>query len=171
MADSGAQVKALTLWQPWASLVAMGEKLVETRSWATAYRGELAIHSAQKKPPPWLGASRHSEVFRDELADVFNCRCDLVDSPVRALPLGAILCIVRLVSIEETAAVREILSEREQIFGNYEDGRYAWFFEMVERFEEPLPAKGNRMLWNWDRPAPESSAMNSITPNDVAWRV
>lgn len=43
-------MKALTLWQPWASLVALGVKTIETRSWSTKYRGPLAIHAAAKKP-------------------------------------------------------------------------------------------------------------------------
>ena len=37
----GAPVKALTLHQPWASLMAWGVKTIETRGWATAYRGPL----------------------------------------------------------------------------------------------------------------------------------
>lgn len=40
-------MKALTLWQPWASLVAVGAKTIETRSWRTSYRGRLAIHAAK----------------------------------------------------------------------------------------------------------------------------
>lgn len=43
-------MKALTLWQPWASLVALGVKTIETRSWSTSYRGPLAIHAAKKRP-------------------------------------------------------------------------------------------------------------------------
>jgi len=35
-------MKALTLYQPFASLVALGLKQVETRSWRTSYRGPLA---------------------------------------------------------------------------------------------------------------------------------
>lgn len=42
----GEGVKTLTLLQPWASLVACGAKKIETRSWATKYRGPLAIHAA-----------------------------------------------------------------------------------------------------------------------------
>lgn len=44
------KIKALTLWQPWATLVAIGAKQIETRSWATAYRGPLAIHAAKHTP-------------------------------------------------------------------------------------------------------------------------
>lgn len=41
-------MKALTLHQPWASLVALGGKSIETRSWSTAYRGRLLIHAAKR---------------------------------------------------------------------------------------------------------------------------
>ncbi len=47
-------MKALTLWQPWASLIAIGAKSIETRSWATPYRGRLAIHAAARKPEVWM---------------------------------------------------------------------------------------------------------------------
>lgn len=43
-------MKAITLHQPWASLVVVGAKTVETRSWATSYRGPLVVH-AGKRPP------------------------------------------------------------------------------------------------------------------------
>lgn len=38
-------MKALTLHQPWASLIALGVKTIETRSWSTKYRGRIAIHA------------------------------------------------------------------------------------------------------------------------------
>jgi hypothetical protein len=44
-------VKALTLHQPWATLIAHGVKRIETRSWSTSYRGALAIHAAKRRPP------------------------------------------------------------------------------------------------------------------------
>jgi hypothetical protein len=151
-------MKALTLWQPWASLIAIGAKRVETRCWTTKYRGELAIHSAGNMPPNWLGASRHQAGFRDELAEVLNSRRDRddrngfrVDDAVRKLPFGKVLCIVRLQEIIPTALVRDEVSQRDRIFGNYEEGRYAWFLELKEVFDLPIPAKGSRMLWNWSR--------------------
>jgi hypothetical protein len=141
-------VKALTLWQPWASLVAIGEKRIETRCWSTDYRGPLAIHAAQRTPP-FLGASRFAEQFVTELANVLNVRTSAVPAAIEKLPRAAVLCIVELRSIEETSRAREILCQRELIFGNYEDGRYAWAMEMVQAYIPPIPAKGNRRLWNW----------------------
>jgi hypothetical protein len=40
-------IKAISLWQPWASLMALGLKRHETRHWPTAYRGPIAIHAAK----------------------------------------------------------------------------------------------------------------------------
>lgn len=42
-------MRCISLWQPWASLVVFGYKIVETRHWSTDYTGYLAIHAAQKK--------------------------------------------------------------------------------------------------------------------------
>ena len=41
-------MKALSLRQPWASLIANGRKTIETRTWRTHYRGPLAIHASAR---------------------------------------------------------------------------------------------------------------------------
>lgn len=154
-------MKALTLWQPWATLVAMEAKKIETRCWSTKFRGEIAIHAAANLPAKYLGKSARTEPFRDELADLFCVRRDRdertgkhVDDILRGLPKGKVVCIVRLLEIEEIGVMlRENIPTRERIFGNYEDGRYAWHLQMVDVIEPPIPAKGQRLLWNWERAA------------------
>lgn len=47
---AGDRVKAITLHQPWASLIAAGVKTIETRSWSTPYRGIIAIHAGVTMP-------------------------------------------------------------------------------------------------------------------------
>lgn len=80
-------IKALTLYQPWATLVAIGAKRIETRSWWTAYRGLLAIHASKT-----FGATNralcHQEPFRSAL---------LAGGVERLsdLPLGAVVCFPR----------------------------------------------------------------------------
>jgi len=39
---------ALSLKQPWASLIAQGKKTIETRAWGTRYRGPIVICSSQQ---------------------------------------------------------------------------------------------------------------------------
>lgn len=52
MADGNApSIPVLTLHQPWATLIALGVKTIETRSWSTKYRGPIAIHAGTKRPP------------------------------------------------------------------------------------------------------------------------
>jgi hypothetical protein len=41
-------MKALSIRQPWASLIVAGYKDIENRSWRTSYRGPVLIHSAQR---------------------------------------------------------------------------------------------------------------------------
>lgn len=58
LTKEGGTIKALTLWEPFASLVAYGVKRIETRSWPTSYRGPLAIHAAQREPDAARNAAR-----------------------------------------------------------------------------------------------------------------
>ncbi len=133
-------MKALSLTQPWATLVALREKRIETRSWSTSYAGPLAIHAA-KAFPGWAKELCEEEPFRSSLA---------VQS--EQLPIGSVVCLVKLIGCRRTEDVRKQLTEKELAYGDYEDGRFAWFLEFDRIFEEPILAKGNRLLWNWIAP-------------------
>src|SRR5262245_30199672 len=41
-------MKALSVKQPWANMIASGEKTIETRTWPTDYRGPLLIVSSKE---------------------------------------------------------------------------------------------------------------------------
>ena len=134
-------MKAISLWQPWASLVAMNLKRFETRSWSTSYRGEIAIHAAKR----WTKEEqRWAKLFTDQYD------CPLPVEP----PLGAMLCICRLTHIGRAEEVATRISAMEHRMGNYEAGRFAWRLEVVEVFDTPIPTKGEQGLFNWKRPAP-----------------
>lgn len=65
-------MKALTVKQPWASLIMSGEKDVENRSWATRHRGLIAIHSSAR--PDRDAIRRGLGTPRDPLeADCVEC--------------------------------------------------------------------------------------------------
>ena len=40
-------MKALTIKEPWASLIINGYKTYEFRSWNTSYRGKILIHAGR----------------------------------------------------------------------------------------------------------------------------
>lgn len=138
-------MRALTLYQPWASLVAVGAKRVETRSWYTPYRGPLAIHAGRSAEG--LPLCRE-EPFCSALAEAGY------PTP-RELPLGAIVatcvltrCLPVSNGLYDTLDL-DSLSERERAFGDYSPGRYAWLLSDIIRVV-PVPVRGFQGLWHWD---------------------
>lgn len=61
-------MKAISLKQPWASLVAEGKKTIETRKWPTKYRGIILIVSS--KSPSHLGPAGVALA----IVEIVNCR-------------------------------------------------------------------------------------------------
>lgn len=132
-------MKAISLWQPWATLIALGVKRFETRSWSTNYRGPLAIHAAKRK-------ADRTELNRT-IVDV------LVSNGITGtgqLPYGCIVCMVDLVDIlySDEAPKSSFFGERERYFGDYSPGRFAWRLANV-RLVDNIPARGSQGFWEW----------------------
>jgi hypothetical protein len=134
-------MKALTVIQPWATLLAIGAKRIETRSWKTNYRGPLAIHAAARFPKSVLELCLHPE-FAMALSG-------------QSIETGRVLAIGELVDCVDTAAlVARGLSDREQLFGDFSAGRYGWVIAGVQVLSPPAPVAGSLGLWDW---APEAA--------------
>ncbi|HEX8221822.1 MAG TPA: hypothetical protein VF914_21720 [Chloroflexia bacterium] len=150
------EIRCLTLTQPWASLVAVGAKHIETRSWKTDYRGLLAIHAAKA----WTEDDQMllaKEPFRTPLRNAgyhlphhlprgfIVALCELVDC-VQVLP-GLPRQPFMLTSTGIRLDVQIPPEEPELSFGNYGLGRYAWVLANILRLDEPIPARGYQSLW------------------------
>ncbi len=149
-------IRALTLTQPWATLMALGEKQWETRSWKLAYRGPVAIHAAKRFPLPtqWLceQAPFHQALQRS-LQTTEGSERGESGQGAALLPLGEVIALALLDEIRPTTErLRADLSEQERVFGNYTDGRYAWHFNAVYRLVTPVAARGSLGLWEWTIP-------------------
>ena len=127
--DKGDIVKVLSIREPYASLIKLKIKTIETRSFNTNYRGELYIHASLSK----------SNVD-DELSKLFTpmygkiiCKCKLVD------------CVLMTENY-----VKEIKEKMPMEYncGLYEAGRYAWILESVEEIDA-IKAKGKLGIWNF----------------------
>lgn len=144
-------IKALTLWQPWASLVATKKKLIETRSWGTDYRGPLAIHAAKRMPREAKELAQ-TGMFLRHLGDYHEFCRSRYRVRVRNLSRGCVLAVCRLKDVRvildgDVAA----LTAMERAFGDYTPGRYAWFLEDIRRFYPPVSGvQGHQRLWSWD---------------------
>jgi hypothetical protein len=142
-------VKALSLTQPWATLVALEAKRIETRGWSTSYRGPLAIAAAKAFPVDCRDLC-DEEPFRSVLRAHGLGASDL--------PRGVVLCTTELIDCIPTEKIREAwcyYSEcvHEESFGNYDDRRYGFLLGKVTRtFTPPIPARGALGLWDWIEP-------------------
>lgn len=132
-------MKAITLWQPWATLIALQEKPYETRHWPTSYRGKIAIHASKK----W-----DNEI----ISYVYDWRVQKVMLKYRLqewdLARGAIVCIGELTDCIPTSLV----PKNEQRFGDFTPGRFAWKIEHVKTLLNPIEIRGKQGLWNWAPP-------------------
>lgn len=142
-------MRALTLTQPWASLVALGQKRIETRSWSTPYRGPVAIHAA--KGLQSIGGEAalpglcYQEPFRQALfGDVWYPPGRIFE----LIPRGVVVAVVDLVDVTKTGEAWSVQpDERELAFGDYAPGRFAWVLDNLRRLEAPLPCRGALGLW------------------------
>lgn len=139
-------MRAITLMQPWASLVAVGAKRYETRSWKTNYRGPLAIHSSLKFPHSAQALCR-AEPFASALLGNTD------------LPLGCVVAICDLAAVFSTSTDDSLFGaatewpSSELPFGDFGPGRFAWLLTNVRSLENPIPARGTLSLWEWDETA------------------
>ena len=148
-------MKTITLTQPWATLVAIGAKRIETRSWQIRYRGPLVIHAAK-------GAT--TDDIRLAFVEPFKSVLNAAGYKLfTQLPRGALVATCQLVSVIPVYKITERgfyqwsgpdgrnyrfeLTERERTFGNYSFGRYAWLLDDVQELPLPIPARGAQGLW------------------------
>lgn len=140
-------MKAITLWQPWASAIAFGFQTHETRSWSTEYRGLLAIHAAKTKKGIKLVEESHyiQTLFKTVV-------------PVEDLPRGVIVAVVEVMDVTGTENVRyttlagtgtRMLNVSDYVLGDWSIGRFAWKLRLVKKVDPPIPARGQQGLWEW----------------------
>ena len=159
-------MKAITVLQPWASLIACGAKKIETRSWATSYRGPIAIHAGKSEKyygmehqEPFLSALRSEILAIKDVGGSVEAEYDEVGVD---LPYGKVIAIADLVDCVKVVGYDNfakspildrkswLLGDAKEIaFGDYSVGRYAWILDNVRRID-PVPAKGKQRLWEWE---------------------
>ena len=150
-------MKCLSIMEPFATLIAMNEKKIETRSWKTNYRGKLAIHASKninKDSKQYCLKNDYIKILKDKYVIInennkvqYNfdfghiiATCDLIDC-------------VQMKELHEDYAIIEngmkvIGNELE--FGGYEPGRYAWILDNIKMLDKPIEAKGQLGIWNYN---------------------
>lgn len=130
-------MRAITIREPYASLIAHGEKRIETRTWAPSYRGPLLIHAAVGRPEEdsfaWRIVRRHGLTYSGEATR------------------GKIVAVAWLATAGPADALLHVhaghLPFNERELGWYGPGRCGLLLERVVALPRPIPARGALSLW------------------------
>ncbi|MDO8628276.1 MAG: ASCH domain-containing protein [Nanoarchaeota archaeon] len=124
-------MKALSLKQPYAELVISGKKTIELRKWKTKFRGEFLVHASQ--------------TIDKEAMQRFG---------FKELPTGCILGKATLTEVKHYTNEKEHRKDQEQHLANTTWGNYGFILMNIQRFKQPLPAKGKLNFWEYEGKIP-----------------
>lgn len=152
-------MKAITLIQPYATLIALGYKTNETRSWSTSHRGLLAIHAGLGQP-----AWAREAAERDPVIAAILQRHGL---SFATLPRGRVLAVADVAGmlriVEAGAGIGPArcdpatITSEELASGDYTPNRWAWRLRNVQVLQEPTACSGSQSIW--------------LVPADIALRI
>ena len=167
---------AVTLYQPWASLIALGVKQHETRGWrpcAAAHGATIAIHAGKRR------------VFPD--LEEIPLLSGQVENLIHAdhLPAGEVVATARLASSFRVqswvqhgdggyaARATQVSGEpvepwpRIDVYGDWTVGRWIWVLRDVAVLVDPLPARGEQGLWRVRQDLADRIAAAAKRPAEV----
>ena len=153
-----APIPALTVWQPWASLIAEGVKPYEFRGWPApkAYRGQrIAIHAGSR---PVRLPEVKALIYRMGREDAWTTALKpealeilrRISQAPTSLILGAVVCTAVLGNPVPSDRIMHTFggpkvndSDRDQ------HCNWAWPLTDIQRLEPPEPARGAQGFWKW----------------------
>lgn len=158
-------MKALTLWQPWASLIALGAKPYEFRRYDYRKRigglvgTRIAIHAGAR--PERLGeifdiiarlnrneSALVEAIARPILEKAVNVRKAWSSHSPRAhiFPLSTVLCTA---IIGEPVLASELFKDAVADSTRFVESIWAWPLTEVVAFDEPVPYQGHQSFWTF----------------------
>jgi hypothetical protein len=135
-------MKALSFYEPYASLLAIGAKKIETRSGQIKYknyRGPIFIHTSSKTPKWALNLCQENPYIKS----------DLEAANIKEFTLGAIIGMVTIYDVISLDGYNPGVPEIH--FGDYSPGRIGLLMKNPVRFRKPIPWKGHQGLWNFEQ--------------------
>lgn len=142
-------MRALTICQPYATLIVSGAKRVENRTWPTKYRGRIYVHAGKSRD--WLS-----------IKDVDGVDyCAHTQRPVAELPFGAVIGIATLIDCLPVEAIRAGDHDRQYPWIREHDhtkGPWCWVFAENPQALDPVPMRGAQGFFD----------INPLTLEDIA---
>lgn len=157
-------MRAITIWQPWASLIAYEAKPFEFRTWppsSACTNQRIAIHAGARR-------AKASEIddlisrLRDENGAGTGLKVDValpllerVQSSPDSLPLSAVVCTAHLSPARKASSLfKGSVADSDRI----DQHIWAWPLDAIQRLEPPVPARGHQRFWHWHGAPAEGAA-------------
>ena len=134
-------IPATSSQQPFPSAIAQGKKTIELKTWATRYRGMIAIHAGKQ----WYGGVKlPGRVTEEKIQPIKNALKRMsMSGKIADYPMGAIIAVARLVACRHlTSDEYKALQNEHRSDAAWEPSEYAWFFEDVRQLDTPIETRG-----------------------------
>ena len=156
-------MKALTIWQPWASLIMVGAKPFEFRpksflAYVNAPRvnEHIVIHAGARPIRPAevedllvrLGDAENSTGLVAPIARSVLERCRAA-AKYQALPLGCGLGTAQLGKPRNAGTIFAGIADSDRAAVDLDRYNWAWPLSDIHPFDAPIPMRGAQGFWNW----------------------
>jgi len=151
-------MKAITIKQPWASLIVEGIKDIENRTWATKFRGRVLIHASAKPvvglPCEALTDEQYARVFTAKKLNSLIGENGAIIGSVEIVD-----CVINHPSIWAEKTPDYIMKGDEEWNGI---PIYNWVLANPVKYAKPIPAKGKLSFWEFPMPMEEYFYLEKI---------
>lgn len=140
-------MKALSIKQPWASLIAHGIKDIENRTWKTKFRGRIYIHASAKS------AGNTAYLLNKEQNNDFAFNTENYKTFESNLPYSAIIGEVDIIDcvINHPSVWAETTATTQDGKDLIEKPIYNWVLANAKLYDKPiLNVKGKLSFWETD---------------------
>ena len=169
-------MKAISIKQPWASLIAHGIKDIENRTWKTNYRGKILIHASASWVIKPLNQINYGYLFSDDQWEMirrdYRRSLNALLNPnetIYPIPVSAIIgevdivdCVINHSSIwaEKTNTIHKKPSSKDINLRGYAALKmyqrnkpiYNWVLANAVLYNEPiLNVKGKLSFWEFEK--------------------
>lgn len=138
-----SRLPAISLYGPWAHLMAAGAKKNETCGWPTSYRGDIAIHAGKVLDRQMAADDRVLAAMGWDCSHEIN------------YPAGAVLCVVEIyhtIQTDEDGFMLDEFKESDEYhFGDYSPGRWVWLTRNLRPLKDPVRTRGYQKIWTLDQ--------------------
>lgn len=150
-------MRALTVYQPHAMMLAIGLRTIETRGWPTPYRGPILIHAAKR----WnSNIAEDCRVAGNQLRRQYDTlkltesQMQLTESQMQLAdtPWGETRgCVLAVATISDCIPIPEPCgTEFDRSWGGFGPGRYGFVLTDLKTLSKPVAAVGEQQLWRPD---------------------